>query len=41
MDFNHRLSISYYKEIDVINEAHKIYLVKHQNTDKIYVKKGS
>lgn len=39
MDFNHRLSISYYKEIDVINEAHKIYLVKHQNTDKIYVKK--
>ena len=34
-----RLAISYYKTIAVINEPHRIYLVQHQETDKIYVKK--
>lgn len=39
MDFTHRLAVSYYKTIAVINESHKIYLVQHQETNKIYVKK--
>lgn len=39
MDFNHRLSISYYKTIAVINEAHQIFLVQHQETKKVFVKK--
>lgn len=33
------LTISYYKTIAVINEPHNIYLVQHQDTKKIYVKK--
>lgn len=39
MDFTHRLAISYYKTIAVINEAHNIFLVQHQETKKIYIKK--
>ena len=39
MDLAHRLSISYYKTITTLNEEHKIYLVQHQTTGKIYVKK--
>lgn len=39
MDYSKRLAISYYKEIATLNEAHKIYLVQHQVTKKIYVKK--
>ncbi len=39
MDFTNRLAISYYKEIATINESHKIYLVQHQETNKIQVKK--
>ncbi len=39
MDLSQRLSISYYKTIATINEPHKIYLVQHQETGKIYVKK--
>lgn len=39
MDLTHRLSISYYKTITTLNEEHKIYLVQHQETGKIYVKK--
>ena len=37
MDLAHRLSISYYKTITTLNEEHKIYLVQHQETGKIYV----
>lgn len=39
MDFSKRLSISYYKNVAVLNEEHKIYLVQHQDTKKIFVKK--
>ncbi len=39
MDLSKRLSLSYYKNIAVINEAHKVYLVQHQDTGKIFVKK--
>lgn len=39
MDFSNRLAISYYKNIAVINESHKIYLAQHQSTNKIYIKK--
>lgn len=39
MDFNQNLAISDYKTIAVINESHKIYLVQHQETNRVYVKK--
>jgi len=39
VDLNQRLSISYYKTIATINEPHKIYLVQHQESGKIFVKK--
>lgn len=39
MDSAPRLTISHYKTIAVINEPHNIYLVQHQDTQKIYVKK--
>lgn len=39
MDLTHKLAISYYKTIAVINESHNIYLVQHQETKKIYIKK--
>lgn len=39
MDYSARLNISYYQTIAVINEAHKVYLVQHQETKKIYIKK--
>ena len=39
MDYSNRLSISYYKTIAVINETHNVFLVQHQETKKIYVKK--
>lgn len=39
MDIDHRLAISYYKPIAVINESHHIDLVQHQETKKIAVKK--
>lgn len=39
MDLSNRLNISYYKTIAVLNEAHNIYLVQHQETNKIYIKK--
>jgi serine/threonine protein kinase len=38
-DFTHRLAISYYKTIAVINEDHHIYLVQHQESHKIFIKK--
>lgn len=39
MDFSKRLSISYYKNIAVLNEEHKVYIVQHQENKKIFVKK--
>ena len=39
MDISHRLSISYYKVITPINESHKVYLVRHQESGRFYVKK--
>lgn len=39
MDYSKRLSISYYKTIATLNEDHKIYLVRHLETGKIYIKK--
>lgn len=39
MDYTHRLAISYYKTIAVINEMHNIFLVQHQETQKIFIKK--
>ena len=39
MDFSKRLSMSYYKEIAVLNNGHNVCLVQHQETQKIYVRK--
>lgn len=39
MNYMPHLTMSYYKTIAVINEAHNIFLVQHQETQKIYVKK--
>lgn len=39
MDYAGRLEISYYNTIAAINSAHKIYLVQHRESEKIYVKK--
>lgn len=39
MDYAGRLEISYYNTIATINSAHKIYLVQHRETEKIYIKK--
>lgn len=39
MDYAGRLEISYYHTIATLNSAHKIYLVQHRETEKIYVKK--
>ncbi len=39
MDLEQRLSISYYKNVAVINESHNIYLAQHQESGKFYVKK--
>lgn len=39
MDYAGRLEISYYNTIATINSAHKIYLVQHRETGKIYIKK--
>lgn len=39
MDYTGRLEISYYNTIATINSAHKVYLVQHRETRKIYIKK--
>lgn len=39
MDYADRLEISYHNTIATINDAHKIYLVQHRETGKIYIKK--
>lgn len=39
MDYASRLEISYYNTIATINSVHKIYLVQHRESQKIYIKK--
>ena len=39
MDYSQQLALSYYKTIATLNEFHNIFLVQHQDTNKIYVKK--
>lgn len=39
MDYESRLSISYYREIAAINQEHHIFLVQHIDNHKIFVKK--
>lgn len=39
MDYSRRLAVSYYKTIANIDENHNVYLVQHQETGKICVKK--
>lgn len=39
VDYNERLSLSYYKTVAVINEPHKVYLVQHLESGKLFVKK--
>lgn len=39
MDCTHKVSISFYETIATINDSHKVYLVQHRETGKIYVKK--
>ena len=40
MDYSQQLALSYYKTIATLNEFHNIFLVQHQDTNKIYVKKS-
>ncbi len=39
MDYSSQLALSYYKTIATLNEEHKVYLVQHQDTKEIFVKK--
>lgn len=39
MELSNQLELSYYKTIATINEDHNIYLVQHQASRKIYIKK--
>lgn len=39
MDYSQKLALSFYKQIATLNPEHNIFLVQHQDTDKIYVKK--
>ena len=39
MDYSLQLALSYYKTIATLNKPHNIFLVQHQDNDKIYVKK--
>lgn len=39
MDLSQRLSLSYYKNIATLNKDHHVYLVQHQSSNKIFVKK--
>jgi len=39
MDINSRLTLSYYKEIAVINAEHNISLVQHIESNKVFIKK--
>ena len=39
MDLNNRLKMSYYETVTAINEPHQVYLVRHRETGRIFVKK--
>lgn len=39
MNDSQKLALSFYKQIATLNQAHNIFLVQHQDTNKIYVKK--
>jgi len=39
MDYSKQLALSYYKTIATLNEDHQVYLVQHQETQEIFVKK--
>lgn len=39
MSYESRVAVSFYKEIAPINEEHKVFLVQHMETGKIFVKK--
>lgn len=39
MNYAQQLALSFYKDIATLNQAHNIFLVQHQDTNKIYVKK--
>lgn len=39
MDYSKQLALSYYKTIATLNESHKVYLVQHQETQEIFIKK--
>ena len=39
MELSKHLSLSYYKTIATISEEHKIYVVQHQSTKRLYIKK--
>ena len=39
MDYTERLTLSYYKTIAVLNEAHQVFLVQHRQTDQLCVNK--
>lgn len=39
MDISSRLTLSYYQDLLPINEQHKIYLVRHRETNKVFIKK--
>jgi len=39
VNINHRLAISYYRTIAVINEPHKVFLVQHIESNQICIKK--
>ena len=39
MTLEEECRLSYYREIAVLNEEHRVSLVQHQETGRIYVKK--
>lgn len=39
MNLSNHLSLSHYKNIAILNDEHKVYIVQHQETKKIFVKK--
>lgn len=39
MNDSQKLALSFYKQIAILNQAHNVFLVQHQDTGKIYVKK--
>ena len=39
MNYSKQLALSYYKTIATLNEDHRVYLVQHQDTQEVFVKK--